>query len=314
MNEKLAHDLYLFADNGQDRKDEVFKNVIQKIDTPVKFKLKRLIPAAISLCLIIALICNFNIIARSISNIIGTIMMNEIEYNNLQELLDLSLYTAQISGTAIVLDENSIEYQIVYGTLESVEKPCYIYMFYYRGYLKWLIFDEDTKNIDEIEEWLRTNGGIVARAASVPEEAAVILSNSGSVRITPAKIREIMGNDCVLPSYLPNSKKSGNIIQYSENIGTINITYFFEGKADFDPNGAIENYIALGITKTDTEYSKNLTANLTVTEDIEINQINGYDVYIADGYYVWEQNSLIYVLYTTFAPHEEVIKIIENMK
>ena len=322
MSKKLDEALYQFANDGTESKEKVLNHVMQKINSPVKPKIKygKYVTVAISLCLIITISANFNVIADSISNILNTlfpaenIMMNEIHTNRFEELLDASLYSAREAGTAIVLDEDSIEYQLVYGPLEPVETPCYVYLFYYRGYLKAIVLDEKTDNIKEIEEWLRINGGIVAKAANTPEEAAKILDSGGSVRITLAKIREVMGDDCMLPVYLPDGRKSGNIIQYNENIGTVNITYFYEGKADFDLNGQLENYIALGITNTVGEFGKNLTANLTVTKNIEVSQINGYDVYISDGYYVWEYKGFVYVLYTTFATHEENVKLIENMK
>ena len=319
MSKKLDDALYQFTDDGADSKEKILNNILQKANSPVKSKIRygKYATAAVSLCLIIVISTNFNVIADSINNIIRTlfpsetIMMNEINANSLQELID-----ARISETDDVPDKNSIEYQLVYD-FEPAETPCYVYLFYYRGYLKAIVLDQRTKNIKEVEEWLKNNGGIVARAASTPEEAAQILDGNGSVSITPEKLRIAMGDGFMLPGYFPDGRRGGNVIQYDEDIGTVNITYFYEESVDFYPEqtgGITPNYISLGITNAAAEFGKNLTANLAVTKNIEMSKINGYDVYTSDGYYVWEHKGFVYVLYSTNISHEEMMKIIENMK
>jgi hypothetical protein len=92
------------------------------------------------------------------------------------------------------------------------------------------------------------------------------------------------------------------------------MTYFYKGKAYFDTSGELENYITIGIINLETEFGKNLSSNLTVTKNIEICEVNGWNVYFSDGYYVWKANGFIYVLYSISTTHEENIKIIENME
>lgn len=66
MSKKLEDALYRFSDDGVDRKEEVFKNIIQKTNSTVKPKIRygRYVAAAVSLCFIIGLIGgNFNAVA-----------------------------------------------------------------------------------------------------------------------------------------------------------------------------------------------------------------------------------------------------------
>ena len=315
MSNKLEDALYRFSDDGVDRKEEVFKNIIQKTNLPVKPKIRygRYVAAAVSLCFIIGLIGgNFNAVASSINQIINTIwpdkaiMMNEIGNNRLRDIIDM-----RISGSADTVSEDSLEYQILY---KPVQTPCYIYLFYYRGYLKSIILDEQTDNLDEINEWLENNAGIVALAADTPEEAARFLESGEVTRIKPSDIKTVMGDVCMLPVYLPDGRSPGNIIQYHKNFSTVSMTYFYKGKADFDTSGKLENYITIEIINLDTEFGKNLSSNLAVTKNIEICEVNGWDVYFSDGYYVWKTNGFIYVLYSISTMHEENIKIIKNME
>ena len=313
----LDEALYQFPSDGSESKEKILNDIMQRANSPIprKFLYRKHIMAAVSLCLVIVVIGNFNVIASSINKIINifwideNIIMNEVRTNRLNDFIDarISAGLPSVNGVDAV-DDGSMEYQIL---LKPVQTPCYVYLHYYRGYIKALMLDEQTDNIDEVNEWLTNNGGIVAMAAETPEEAAQLLSGS-SVSVVPKKIREGMG--CKLPDYLPDGRKSGNVIQYNENLSTVNITYFYEGKAGFDTRGEIDNYIALGITDTTTKFSKNLIANLAVTKPIETERINGHEVYISDAYYVWENNGFVYVLYSTFTTHEENIKIIENMR
>ena len=318
-SKKLDDALYQFADDGSDRKDAILKNVMQKINLPIKPKIRyrKHIIAAVSLCLVIVVIGNFNVIASSINKVISTlfpaenIMINEINTNYLRELIDARLSEGKgMADTADVADDGSLEYQILF---KPVETPCYVYLHYYRGYLKTITLDKQTKNIEEVEDWLRNNAGIVARVAETPEEAAQFFENGSSVTIILEQLRTVMGGDCMIPDYLPDGK-SGNTVQYNKDMSRVNITYFYKGSADFDTSGEINNYIVVDITKADTIYSENLIANLTVTQTIKTEHINGYDVYISDAYYVWKNNGFVYVLYSACTTHDENMKIIENMK
>lgn len=323
MSKKLDDALYEFSGDGSESKEKIFSNISQKVNSPVtsKYRYRKHIAAAVSLCLIITIIGSFNVIASSINKIINTffptesVMMNEIGENTLQDIIDARISANHnMVDTEDVEDDGSLVYQILY---KPVETPCYVYLHYYRGYLKTLTLDKNTKNIKEIEEWLKNNGGIIARVAGTPKEAAKLFEGNGAVSITPEKIREVMGDDCMLPDYLPDGKNNGNVIQYNEDFSTVNITYFCKGTVDFYPDskkGKTPNYITLGIADINNKFGKNLTANLAVSKNIEISEINGWDVYISDGYYVWQTDGFAYVLYTTSSTHEEIIKIIENMK
>ena len=315
MNKKLDEDLYKFAGDGADKKDEIFNNIMQKVNSTFKPKIrlqyKKYVTAAVAACLLIAIIGNFNVIADSINKLVNTffpaenIMMNELNENTLQEIIDARI-AADIDFEDIE-DDGSIVYQILY---KEVETPCYVYLHYYRGYLKALILDKKTKNIKEVEEWLRNYGGIVAKVAETPKEAEKFFEEIGNaVSIRPAEIKQAMGDGCMMPVYLPDGR-NGNIVQYNENISNVNITYFYPGKTDIGGN----NYVALGIADTNNQFGKNIIANLAVSKNIKIIQINGWDVYISDGYYVWKTDGFAYVLYSTCTTHEENIKIIENMQ
>jgi sortase B len=227
------------------------------------------------------------------------VIMTQVSNNYLRDWADTG-----------VMKNDVAQFQFLYN--EAIT-PCYIYAFYYRGYVKSVTLDEQTENLDEIQEWLK-NTGIVAMAADNPEDAAR-LRNSKNKSIRYSEIKTFMGDGCMLPDYLPDSKIDGiETIQYYEDFSDINITYTFKGFADYDPEKKINNYIALNITNTNNKSSQILLTNLAVTQNIEINQINGCDVYSSDGYYVWENKGYIYVMYSTFTTHDENIKIIENMK
>lgn len=311
MNNRLDEDLYNFADNGTDKKDEILRTIMRKTPVRPKIRYGKYVAAAISACLIIAVIGNFNVIANSISNIINTlwpaesIMMNELGTNTLQELIDARI--AANINPADIEDDGSIVYQILY---KPVETPCYVYAFYYRGHLTCLVLDKNTKNINEVEEWLRNNGGIVAKLAETPKEAAKLFEEGGSTKIIPSsEIKQVMGNGCMLPGYLPEGEDN-SIAQYNENISYVNIKYLYEVVTDITTN----KFISLTITNTNNKLGSSLIANLAVTKNIEITQINGWDVYISDSYYVWKADGFVYVLYLNNFPHEEGLKIIENMR
>jgi len=301
---------------GEETENRILEKIQQKLKTQKKRQALKFKPVFITAAAVIIIIigANFNVIADSVNKLIntffpaGNIMMNELSENTLTEIIDARIASGEHFGdTSDVEDDGSILYQILY---KEVETPCYVYLYYYKGYLKSLTLDKNTKNIKEVDEWLRNYGGIAAKVAETPEEAANFFEEIGiAVSIKPAEIKQVMGDGCMTPDYLPDGR-NGNIGQYNENISTVNITYFYQGKTDIGGN----NYISLGIADINNKFGKNLTANLAVGKNIEITQVNGWDVYISDGYYVWKADGFAYVLYSTCTSLEESIKIIENMK
>lgn len=310
MNDRFDELLRDFADNGEDKKSEIYKRIMseaEKTDVikPVKKSVsRRYAAAAVAVCLIAVFAVNAEAVVGYAAKFIRSVMPNDsIQMNEIS--VD---YAGIISAARANTDPDSIEYQIFN---KPVHTPCYVFSFYYKGYRKAIVLDKDTDNLDEIEDWLRNNIGVVGMAADSEEEAAEYLANmkKGKTEIKYAEIKDKMGDGCKLPTYLPGGEKYSRVIQYNEYFSAVSISYLYDANEEKGYNDFISLEIIGG-----TDFGGSLVSSMAVSESVAEVKIGGFDVYHADGYYVWSDGGFVYVLYSEFADYDQCVKIIEGMK
>ena len=151
MNDRLDELLRDFADNGEDKKSEIYKRIMseaEKTDVikPLKKSVsRRYAAAAVAVCLIAVFAVNAEAVVGYAAKFIRSVMPNDsIQMNEIS--VD---YAGIISAARANTDPDSIEYQIFN---KPVHTPCYVFSFYYKGYRKAIVLDKDTDNLDEIED------------------------------------------------------------------------------------------------------------------------------------------------------------------